>query len=52
MDHNEMTYTAAQHEREMTREETHTKRWFTVSMFLLCLLLISYAGMAAYVLLR
>lgn len=34
----EMTYTAAQHEREMTRLETQAKRWFIAFLIVLVML--------------
>lgn len=47
----EMDYTAAQHEREMTRIEIQSKRWFTAFVLVLCLLFMSNAGWVLYELL-
>ena len=44
----EMDYTAAQHEREMTRIEIQTKRWFTAFLVVLCLLFMTNAGWILY----
>ena len=44
----EMTYTAAQHEREMTRIEIQNRRWFTAFMLVLCLLFMTNAGWVVY----
>ena len=44
----EMDYTAAQHEREMTRIEIQTKRWFTAFLVVLCLLFMTNAGWVLY----
>lgn len=38
MNDQEMIYTAAQHEREMTRLEVQCKRWFTAFLVVLCML--------------
>lgn len=43
-----MNYTAAQHEREMTRIEIQSDRWFTAFMLMLCLLFITNAGWVVY----
>ena len=44
----EMNYTAAQHEREMTRIEIQSKRWYTAFMLMLCLLFVTNAGWILY----
>lgn len=44
----EMIYTAAQHEREMTRIEIQSQRWFTAFMLVLCLLFMTNAGWIVY----
>lgn len=44
----EMDYTAAQHEREMTRIEIQTKRWFTAFLVVLCMLFMTNAGWILY----
>ena len=44
----EMDYTAAQHEREMTRIEIQSHRWFTAFMLMLCLLFMTNAGWIVY----
>lgn len=48
MNDREMTYTAAQHEREMTRIEYQSQRWFTAFLVVLCMLFISNAGWILY----
>lgn len=49
----EMTYTAAQHEREMTRIEIQSQRWFAAFLVVLCMLFMTNAGWVIYeVLLR
>ncbi len=48
MNEREMTYTAAQHEREMTRIEVQSQRWFTGFLIVLCMLFISNAGWIIY----
>ena len=45
---NELTYTAAQHEREMTRIEIQSAKRFYAFMLVLCLLVISNVGWAVY----
>lgn len=44
----QMNYSAAQHEREMTRIEIQSNRWFTAFMLMLCLLFITNAGWVVY----
>ena len=48
MSNHELTYTAAQHEREMTRIEIQTKRWFIAFLIVLCALFITNAGWVVY----
>ena len=48
MGNQEMTYTAAQHEREMTRIEIHSQRWFTAFLIVLCMLFMTNAGWIIY----
>ena len=47
----EMDYTAAQHEREMTRIEIQAQRWFTAFLLVLCMLFMTNAGWVIYELL-
>lgn len=44
----QMNYSAAQHEREMTRIEIQSDRWFTAFMLMLCLLFMTNAGWVVY----
>ena len=44
----ELIYTAAQHEREMTRLEIQNDRWFCAFLIVLCMLLLTNAGWALY----
>lgn len=48
MSERETTYTAAQHEREMTRMEVQADRWRYAFLIVLCMLFISNAGWALY----
>lgn len=48
MSEREMNYSAAQHEREMTRLEVQVDTWRYSFLVVLCLLLISNAGWALY----
>ena len=48
MENRELTYTAAQHEREMTRIEIQSDRWFTAFLLVLCMLFITNAGWVIY----
>ena len=48
MDNHEMIYTAAQHERELTRIEIQAKRWFIAFLIVLCLLFTTNAGWVVY----
>lgn len=48
MEDREMNYTAAQHEREMTRIEIENARWFTAFLLVLCMLFITNAGWVIY----
>lgn len=43
-----MTYTEAQHEREMTRMEVANRRWFIAFMVVLAMLFITNAGWIIY----
>lgn len=43
-----MIYTAAMHEREMTRMETANRRWFIAFMVVLAMLFITNAGWIIY----
>lgn len=47
MEDREMNYTAAQHERELTRIEIQAKRWFIAFLIVLCMLFITNAGWVA-----
>ena len=51
MSEREMIYTAAQHEREMTRIEIQSQRWFTAFLLVLCMLFMTNAGWVIYELL-
>lgn len=44
----DMTYTAAQHEREMTRLETQSKRWFVAFLIVLCMLFATNVAWVIY----
>ena len=48
----QLNYTAAQHEREMTRIETQSDRWFISFLIVLCLLVLTNVGWSAYVFMR
>ena len=48
MSEREMIYTAAQHEREMTRIEIQSNRWFTAFLLVLCMLFMTNAGWVIY----
>ena len=48
MSERELTYTAAQHEREMTRMEVQSDRWFIGFLIVLCALFITNAGWMLY----
>lgn len=48
MEHKEMTYTAAQHEREMTRIEIQSAKRLYALLFVLALLFISNIGWVVY----
>lgn len=48
MESREMTYTAAQHEREMTRIEIQSAKRLYALVFVLCMLFISNAGWIIY----
>ena len=48
MNDQEMTYTVAQHEREMTRIETQCKRWFVAFLIVLCMLFATNAAWVIY----
>ena len=51
MSERDMDYTAAQHEREMTRIEIQSQRWFTAFLLVLCMLFMTNAGWVIYELL-
>ena len=48
MNDRDMTYTAAQHEREITRIEIQSHRWFTAFLLVLCMLFMTNAGWVIY----
>lgn len=48
MDNHELNYTAAQHEREITRIEIQSQRWFTAFLLVLCMLFMTNAGWVIY----
>ena len=48
MDNHELNYTAAQHEREITRIEIQCHRWFTAFLLVLCMLFMTNAGWVIY----
>ena len=48
MNGQEMTYTAAQHEREMTRIEIQSAKRLYALVFVLCLLFITNVGWAIF----
>lgn len=48
MNEQDMIYTAAQHEREMTRIETQCKRWFIAFLVVLVMLFVTNAGWVIY----
>lgn len=43
-----LNYTAAQHEREITRIEIQSHRWFTAFLLVLCMLFMTNAGWVIY----
>ena len=45
MEDREMNYTAAQHERELTRIEIQAKRWFIAFLIVLCMLFVLFGTM-------
>jgi len=48
MEKEQMMYTEAQHEREMTRIETQSKRWFIAFLIVLMMLFVTNAGWVIY----
>jgi len=45
---NDVFYTEAQHEKEMTRIETQCHRWFLAFLSVLCALILTNAGWIIY----
>lgn len=48
MEKEQMMYTEAQHEREMTRIETQSKRWFIAFLIVLVMLFATNTGWVIY----